>query len=64
MGGTLATLGGTLQATESGNLVARPTKCELVATQVDFLGHRLGGGTVRLQDCNVETVKDAPDRQP
>ncbi|KAK3717926.1 hypothetical protein RRG08_009353 [Elysia crispata] len=31
------------------NLVARPTKCELGATQVDFLGHRLGQGTVGLQ---------------
>ena len=41
------------------NLVARPTKCELGATQVDFLGHRLGRGTVGIQDCNVEKVKDA-----
>ena len=30
------------------------------ATQVDFLGHHLGRGTVGLQDCNVEKVKDAP----
>ena len=42
------------------NLVARPTKCELGVTQVDLLGHRLGRGTVGLQDCNVEIVKDAP----
>ena len=45
---------------KAANLVARPTKCELGATQVDFLGHRLGPGTVGLQDCNVEKVKDAP----
>ncbi|KAK3732965.1 hypothetical protein RRG08_002574 [Elysia crispata] len=45
---------------KAANLVARPTKCELGATQVDFLGHRLGRGTVGLQDCNVEKVKDAP----
>ena len=42
------------------NLVARPTNCETGATQVDFLGHCLGQGTVGLQDCNVEKVKDAP----
>ena len=45
---------------KAANLVARPTKCELGGTQVDFLGHRLGRGTVGLQDCNVEKVKDAP----
>ena len=45
---------------KAANLVARPTKCELGATQVDFLGHRFGRGTVGLQVCNVEKVKDAP----
>ena len=40
---------------KAANLVARPTKCALGATQVDFLGHRLGRGKVGLQDCNVET---------
>ena len=45
---------------KAANLVARPTKCELGATQVDFLGHRLGQGAVGLQGCNVEKVEDAP----
>ena len=45
---------------KAANLVARPTKWELGATQVDFLGYRLGRGTVGLQDCNVEKVKGAP----
>ena len=49
-----------LKRLKAANLVARPTKCELGATQVDFLGHRLGRETVGLQDCNVEKVKDAP----
>ena len=44
---------------KAANLVARSTKCELGATQVDFLRHCLGWGTVGLQDCNVEKVKDA-----
>ena len=45
---------------KAANLFARPTKCELEATQVDFLGHCLGWGTVGLQDYNVDKVKDAP----
>ena len=48
-----------LKRLKAASLVARPTKCELRATQVDFLGHRLGRGTVGLQDCNVEKLKDA-----
>ena len=45
---------------KAANLVARPTKCELGATQVDFPGHRLGSGKVGLQGYYVEKVKDAP----
>ena len=45
---------------KAANLVARPTKCELGATQVDFLGHRIGKGTVGRQYCNGKKVKDAP----
>ena len=45
---------------KAANLVARPTKCELGATQVDFLRQRLERGTVGLQDSNVEKMKDAP----
>ena len=45
---------------KAANIVVIPTKCELGAIQVNFLGHRLGRGTVGLQDCNVEKVRDAP----
>ena len=45
---------------KAANLVPRPTKCELGATQVDFQGHRLGSGKVGLQGYYVEKVKDAP----
>ena len=45
---------------KAANLVARPTKCELGATQVDFPRQRLERGTVGLQDSNVEKMKDAP----
>ena len=45
---------------ESGQLSCETIKCERGATQVDFLGHRLGRETVGLQDCKVGEVKDAP----
>ena len=45
---------------KAANLVARSTNCELGATHVDFLGHRIGRGTVEPEDFNVEKVKDAP----
>ena len=45
---------------KSLNLFARPTKFELVAMQVDCLGHSLRRGIVGLRICNAEKVKDAP----
>lgn len=45
---------------QAAKLVARPSKCTLEATKVDFLGHRLGQGTIGLQDSSVEKVKDVP----
>ena len=44
---------------KEANLAASPRKFKLGATQVDFLEHRLRPGTVGLQDCNVEKLKDA-----
>ena len=45
---------------KAANIVARPTKCELEALQIDFLGHSLGRGTVGFQECNIKKVKGAP----
>ncbi|GFO06249.1 Pol polyprotein [Plakobranchus ocellatus] len=38
------------------NFTVRPTKCALWARMIDFLGHRLGEGTIGLQAESVEKV--------
>ncbi|GFS24378.1 Pol polyprotein [Elysia marginata] len=38
----------------------RSAKCLLGSSTIDFLGHRLGQGTISLQDENVEEVRYAP----
>ncbi|GFS09267.1 Pol polyprotein [Elysia marginata] len=42
------------------NFTVRPVKCALGSSTIDFLGHRLGQGTISLQDENVEKVRNAP----
>ncbi|GFN79046.1 transposon tf2-12 polyprotein [Plakobranchus ocellatus] len=44
---------------QQANLTARPKKCLLGAKAINFLGHRLGEGTIDLQDENVEKVRAA-----
>ncbi|GFR70659.1 zinc finger protein [Elysia marginata] len=42
------------------NFTVRPVKCVLGSSTIDFVGHRLGQGTISLQDENVEKVRNAP----
>ncbi|GFR73156.1 Pol polyprotein [Elysia marginata] len=42
------------------NFTVRPAKCVLGSSTIDFLGHRLGQGTISLQDENVEKATNAP----
>ncbi|GFR68163.1 zinc finger protein [Elysia marginata] len=42
------------------NFTARPVKCVLGSSTIGCLGHRLGQGTISLQDENVENVRNAP----
>ncbi|GFR77085.1 zinc finger protein [Elysia marginata] len=42
------------------NFTVGPIKCVLGSSTIDFLGHRLGQGTISLQDENVEKVRNAP----
>ncbi|GFS12946.1 Pol polyprotein [Elysia marginata] len=42
------------------NFTVRPVKCVLGSSTIDFLGHRLGQGTISLQDENVEKVRNVP----
>ncbi|GFS27675.1 zinc finger protein [Elysia marginata] len=48
---TLVELFGRLR---EANFTVRPVKCVLGSSTIDFLGHRLGRGTISLQDENVE----------
>ena len=42
------------------NITARPSKCVLVADEVEFVGHWLGRGTVTLHEENVAKIENAP----
>ncbi|GFR68036.1 zinc finger protein [Elysia marginata] len=54
---TLVELFGRLR---EANFTVRPVKCVCGSSTIDFLGHRLGQGTISLQDENVEKVRNAP----
>ena len=41
-------------------MTVRPTKCLFGVNAVDFLGHRLEGGLIGLQQDNVAKIRDAP----
>ena len=42
------------------NITARPTKCVLAASEVEYVGHVLGAGTLSLQEDNIRKIRDAP----
>ncbi|GFR81445.1 Pol polyprotein [Elysia marginata] len=42
------------------NFTVRPVKCVLGPSTIDFLGHRLGQGTISLHNENVEKVRNTP----
>ena len=48
------------QLLKTANFVARPAKCVIEATKVDFLGHCLAQGMIGLQDVNIQMIRDAP----
>ncbi|GFR87729.1 zinc finger protein [Elysia marginata] len=54
------TLAELFQRLREANFTVRPVKCVLGSSTIDFLGHRLGQGTISLQDENVEKVRNAP----
>ena len=45
-----------LTALRGANLTARPTKCQFGCTNVEFLGHRVGEGTIQPTKEGVEKV--------
>ena len=42
------------------NVTVRPSKCVIASSEVEFVGHWLGRGTITLQDDIVSKVRDAP----
>ena len=44
-------------------ITARPTKCLLGASRIEFLGHQVGGDAITLSRDNLEKVRNTPDYQ-
>ena len=44
---------------EAVNVVAKPAKCHFCKSEVHFLGHIVGNGTVKSDKVNVQKVRDA-----
>lgn len=42
------------------NLSARPSKCFIGFEELEFLGHRVGGGKMRPMEDKMEKIKEAP----
>ncbi|XP_064468579.1 uncharacterized protein LOC135380569 [Ornithodoros turicata] len=55
----LTTLSQVFQRIKSAGLTVRPTKCEIGAQEVSFLGHRLANGTLAPLQKTLERVLDA-----
>lgn len=59
----LDTLQQFLHRVREAGLTIKPQKCEIAMTSVVFLGHRLGGGTIRAVDSTVEKIANAQKPQ-
>ena len=54
------TLESLLHRMKEANLTARPSKCVVGATCVEFVGHRVGQGAVTAIEDNVSRILEAP----
>ena len=45
-------------------ITARPTKCLLGASRMEFLGHQVGGDVITPSRGNLEEVRNTPARLP
>ena len=41
-------------------LCAKPSKCRIAMSMVDFIGHRVGGGNIAPKDALIETILQFP----
>ena len=49
-----------LERLHAANLTARPTKCLIGTTTLDFLGHQIGHNWVTVNEENLEKIRIAP----
>ena len=49
-----------LQRLRDANLSARPSKCFVGYTQIDFLGHRIGEGILQPEKDKIKKIEDSP----
>ena len=54
---TLKELFGSLRR---ARITARPTKCLLEASRMEFLGHQIGGDVITQRSDNLEKVQKTP----
>ena len=47
-----------LQLLRETNLTAKPKKCSLAMFECEYLGHRVGGGKIRLDKAKVSAITD------
>ena len=47
-----------LQLLREANLTAKPKKCSLAMFECEYLGHRVGGGKIRLDKAKVSAITD------
>ena len=56
----LATLKSTLDVMRSVNLTIKPSKCRIGCRKLDFVGHKIGDGTIEPQPDKIDKILTAP----
>ena len=49
-----------LQRLKQANLKLKPSKCQLLQTEISFLGHRVSGRGVSTEPAKIQLIKDWP----
>ena len=49
-----------LKRLDEANIAARPTKCSLGFTQIEYLGHQIGKGVLKPLSDKLEKIRDTP----
>lgn len=49
-----------LNRLRKAKLTAKPSKCEIAQTRLQYLGHIVGGGTIQPSTEKLEAIEEAP----